>query len=246
MDKLRTAVLPSKKTKTIFFCLTLLLALSLLFSPSAQAIAHAQSGDVIHVVKPGENLSRIAAHYGVSYVRLARYNGIVNPNLVRPGQALRIPIPSTPEKKVPKTKATPTPKATQLIATKAPSIKKTAKPTPRPVPAYVAPARCGEVTYTVRIGDSINGIAARFGIAAYSLRQRNNLRSNVIYVGQSLIIPLGHCSATSTPTAAPRSTASSRPTSQSYRPTPTRPSFVRTALPTSTPRILIPSFFPNR
>ena len=45
-----------------------------------------------HVVKPGETLSGIAAERGVSLDALVRANPqIVNPNLIRPGQAIAIP-----------------------------------------------------------------------------------------------------------------------------------------------------------
>jgi LysM repeat protein len=49
------------------------------------------SGERIHVVQPGENLFRIALHYGMTWTALAAANGIVNPDLIYPGQRLRIP-----------------------------------------------------------------------------------------------------------------------------------------------------------
>ncbi|MFN8497271.1 MAG: LysM peptidoglycan-binding domain-containing protein [Anaerolineae bacterium] len=43
------------------------------------------------VVQPGQTLSGIAAHYGVSVWALASYNGIGNPNYIRAGQCIMIP-----------------------------------------------------------------------------------------------------------------------------------------------------------
>ena len=43
-----------------------------------------------YVVKPGDTLSGIAAKYGTTYQELARKNGISNPNLIYPGQVLKI------------------------------------------------------------------------------------------------------------------------------------------------------------
>ena len=43
-----------------------------------------------YTVKPGDTLSGIAARYGTTYQRLARINGISNPNLIYPGQKIRI------------------------------------------------------------------------------------------------------------------------------------------------------------
>ena len=55
------------------------------------APAYAQSGQVTHTVQPGENLFRIALRYNLTWDVLARANGIFNPNLIFPGQVLRIP-----------------------------------------------------------------------------------------------------------------------------------------------------------
>ncbi|MBM4465360.1 MAG: LysM peptidoglycan-binding domain-containing protein [Chloroflexi bacterium] len=50
----------------------------------------AVSGERIHTVQPGENLFRIALHYGMSYTALAAANGIINPDLIYVGQRLTI------------------------------------------------------------------------------------------------------------------------------------------------------------
>ena len=49
------------------------------------------SGETIYVVVKGDTLSRIASSYGTTYQKLAEYNGIANPNLIYPGQHIRIP-----------------------------------------------------------------------------------------------------------------------------------------------------------
>lgn len=43
-----------------------------------------------YTVRSGDTLSEIAAQYGTTYTRLAQINGIGNPNLIYPGQTLRI------------------------------------------------------------------------------------------------------------------------------------------------------------
>ena len=50
--------------------------------------AHA---DTIHVVQPGENLRRIAAHYGTTVPAILHINGLRDPDVVYIGQRLRIP-----------------------------------------------------------------------------------------------------------------------------------------------------------
>lgn len=43
-----------------------------------------------YTVKSGDTLSGIAAKYGTTYQRLAQINGISNPNVIHPGQVLKI------------------------------------------------------------------------------------------------------------------------------------------------------------
>ncbi|MBN1428142.1 MAG: LysM peptidoglycan-binding domain-containing protein [Anaerolineae bacterium] len=49
------------------------------------------SGDIQHVVQPGENLFRIALQYGLTWEAVAAYNGISNPNNISVGQVILIP-----------------------------------------------------------------------------------------------------------------------------------------------------------
>jgi LysM repeat protein len=49
------------------------------------------SGGTTYVVKPGDNLFRIALRYGMSYLYLAQYNGIADPSRIYVGQVIRIP-----------------------------------------------------------------------------------------------------------------------------------------------------------
>ena len=50
-----------------------------------------QSGDVIvYTVKSGDTLSGICSRYGVNWKTVASYNNLKNPNLIFPGQQIRI------------------------------------------------------------------------------------------------------------------------------------------------------------
>lgn len=66
--------------------LSLVLLLVLLLLPAA-----AQASGHIHVVRPGENLYRIALRYGTTINAIASANGIHNPRLIYVGQRLIIP-----------------------------------------------------------------------------------------------------------------------------------------------------------
>jgi len=61
---------------------------------STAAVASTTAGHdglVVHVVKKGETLFRIASHYGVSMVNLLSENGLHSDAVIRPGQHIRIP-----------------------------------------------------------------------------------------------------------------------------------------------------------
>ncbi len=53
--------------------------------------ASANSGGAVYTVVKGDTLSGIAAKYGTTYQKLAEYNDISNPNLIYPGQKVKIP-----------------------------------------------------------------------------------------------------------------------------------------------------------
>lgn len=49
------------------------------------------SGETVYTVKAGDTLIKIASKYGTTYQKLAAYNGISNPNIIRVGQKIKIP-----------------------------------------------------------------------------------------------------------------------------------------------------------
>ena len=53
------------------------------------------TGEVVHVVQPGDNLSTIAAHYGTTVTILTTHNQITDANFIWVGQSINIPGKST-------------------------------------------------------------------------------------------------------------------------------------------------------
>ena len=49
-------------------------------------------GGAIYVVQQGDTMANIAAHYGVTVWEVAQANHISNPNLIRAGQRLLLPV----------------------------------------------------------------------------------------------------------------------------------------------------------
>ena len=60
---------------------------------AVQAIVNklVQPQETVYTVKKGDTLSGIAAKYGTTYQKLAKYNGIQNPDLIHVGQKIKIP-----------------------------------------------------------------------------------------------------------------------------------------------------------
>lgn len=77
-------------------------------------------------------------------------------------------------------------------------------PTPAPAPAVSAPAKkVANETYVIRDGDSLGGIARKFGIPRQALLDSNNMaEGQPIYIGESLIIPSAPVNETSVASAA--------------------------------------------
>lgn len=69
--------------------------LALLFTLVVPAFAQQNTGEVVHVVAPGENLFRISLRYNVSMAAIAQRNNIANVNLIFVGQQLIIPAGGT-------------------------------------------------------------------------------------------------------------------------------------------------------
>jgi LysM repeat protein len=97
----------------------------------------------------------------------------------------------------PTTQATASPSATTVPSqssaaepTNEPSTSATAEPTARPTRSAAEPtATPAQTTYVVQEGDTLNGIAVQFGTTVEAIRQANGLPSDVINIGQVLIIP---------------------------------------------------------
>ncbi|HUS15379.1 MAG TPA: LysM peptidoglycan-binding domain-containing protein, partial [Chloroflexia bacterium] len=120
---------------------------------------------VRYTVRAGDNLSTIAARYGVTVDAVARANSLSSGNRILTGQVLAIPG----------ARATAGTGAPQLF-----------------VPPVAAPARPAAVRYTVRPGDSLSSISLRYGVAVDTLVRTNGLpNSNFIQAGQTLNVPQG-------------------------------------------------------
>jgi LysM repeat protein len=81
--------------KRYWLILALVLILTVVTSSAALAAPGRWGGRVIHQVAVGENLTSIAVQYGVTVAAIMRENGLTNPDMIYEGQRLVIPV-STP------------------------------------------------------------------------------------------------------------------------------------------------------
>jgi LysM repeat protein len=159
-----------------------------------------------YTVAAGDTLTAIGLRVGRSVAELAAANGITDVNFIRIGQVLEVgggSLPAVPlHLEAPPAAPKPAPATKPAAAPKpAPATKPAAAATravvPRPRPAAVAasmaitepavPPLVGSGTYTVRAGDTLDGIAAEFDTTAASLAQANHLvNANAILAGQVL------------------------------------------------------------
>jgi LysM repeat protein len=62
-------------------------------------------------------------------------------------------------------------------------------PTNTPTPTASITPTPTQILYTVRAGDTLSGIAFRYGVTIEAIQALNNLDTTMIYVGQVLQIP---------------------------------------------------------
>lgn len=123
---------------------------------------------IIHKVKNGEYLGKIASKYHVSVAKIKKWNNLKSDN-IRVGQNLVIyrggSGPAVSESATQSTGST-TAKSTGTTAT----------------------SNQTKITYTVKKGDVLGKIAEAHGVGLSKLKEWNGLKSNDIKVGQKLVI----------------------------------------------------------
>ncbi|MGO4300519.1 LysM peptidoglycan-binding domain-containing protein [Leifsonia sp. RAF41] len=144
-------------------------------SPAQTSVAAAPA---TYRVQSGDTISGIAARFGLSTAAVLAMNGLSWKSLIFPGQVLALAGPA----------------AAPRAAAPAPA----APAAPAPAPAPAGPT----TTYTVARGDTISGIAGRFGVTTRAVLAANGLSSSsLIFPGQKVRIPGMTTAALNTPAA---------------------------------------------
>lgn len=128
-----------------------------------------------YTIVRGDTMSRIAAQFGVSTQSLLSANGLGWSSIIYPGRTVVIPgrPAATPPQGDGAIDITPVVDVTPITP---------ASPAPAPRPATT--------NYVIRSGDTVTGIAAKFGVSVQAVLDANGLtRSSIIYAGRTLLIP---------------------------------------------------------
>ena len=158
------------------------------------------SGTITYTVQRNDNLTSIAARFGTTVSELVRLNNISNPNLIYPGQVLIIREGGT----------TPPSGTTTYIVQRGDTLTEIAarygttvneivrlnniadRDLIYPGQVLIIPEGDCVDAYIVQRGDTLSGIAERYGTTVARLAAINNIRNtDRIYVGQ--ILYLGIC-----------------------------------------------------
>ncbi len=140
------------------------LAVGIVLLGLSLALVSAVYADTTYIIQPGDTLGAIAARFNTTVAALVAANNIPNPNMIYAGSVLTIPDGTDPQ---------PPP-----------------EPPGSPPSAPPPPAEGG--TYIVQPGDTLSGIAAKFGTTVQALSALNGIANpNYIFAGQTLKVPGG-------------------------------------------------------
>ncbi len=134
-----------------------------------------------HKVQPGDSLWTIARHHGVSVDALKEANHLTS-NRLKIGQQLT--IPGRPEKAAPARMAAKTEKS------KEPAKAAATAPSSSATPSSAASNGTKTLVHQVRRGDSLYIIARRYKTTIQSVREWNNLNTDSLHPGDTLLIYL--------------------------------------------------------
>jgi membrane-bound lytic murein transglycosylase D len=157
---------------------------------SSDAMAAYKESLILHHIKPGETISKIAFKYNIPPGMIVQWNGLESVHKIRAGQQLALYINRGGNHS---TKSDPKP----AVAKNKTSLKK-AKESDKVaiVPAdkekiHISNSSNSYRWYQVQNGDSLWAISRKFRISTAEIKKWNNLKSNLIHPGITLKLKKG-------------------------------------------------------
>lgn len=141
----------------------------------------ASSSPTVHTVQKGDSLWKISRNYGVTISALAEANGISKDAVIKVGQELTIPgtgstASASTSGDVDMSTMGRDYEPGELLQTSRNSLNAILN-------------RSSDKNYTVKSGDNLYKIARNHGVTVQAIRDANNLKSDVLQIGQLLTIP---------------------------------------------------------
>jgi len=134
----------------------------------ASSTAPVVSRPTRYTIKRGDTISGIAQRFGLTTQGLLTLNKLSRTSIIYPGQVIAL-------------------SGSSIAITPVSNVEKNDPPSPPPTNA---PAPIINNSYTIKTGDTVTSIAARFGVSIDAVLKANGLsRSSIIYAGRSLKIP---------------------------------------------------------
>ncbi len=121
-----------------------------------------------YTIQRGDTISGIAERHGLTTQGVLALNNLSRTSIIYPGQVIQL-------------------SGSSIAITPVSSVESNDPPSPPPTDA---PAPVINNTYTIKTGDTVTSIAARFGVGIDAILGANSLsRSSIIYAGRTLMIP---------------------------------------------------------
>lgn len=163
---------------------------------------------IFYTIRKGDTLSEIASRYGTTVQELVSINNIANPNLIYPGETIRVATNSTIHGS--ETRGTGSITYTvqrgntlsQIASTYGVTVNHIVQMNNIQNPNLIYPGEKLRITessntnlnpvmqnnyYTIQRGDTLSGIARRYGVTVQYLVNLNGIRNpNLIYAGELL------------------------------------------------------------
>lgn len=147
---------------------------------------------VRHVVKKKESLASIAKKYGVEAEDVARLNHLTTKSRIKVGQELVVPA---------------RPGVATMASVAAVDV---AAPEARSAPAKETVTK----THTVKSGDTLSGIASKYGVSVEQVQKLNGIKGTKILAGQKLKVSVTEVAAEPEAKAATKSSTKAKTTSK--------------------------------
>ncbi len=185
-NNIRTALLKRGQRIRIPYRTTKYILLKEGETPASHFASNSKDGKMIlHRLKKGETLSRIARQYNVPAQSIIQWNDIADVRKIKAGEHIALYLgPSSLPHRQEDGLIAANHKTAQIKVLK--EQKKTA-----PVQEAELTAEPSKEWYLVKNGDSLWEIARKFQVSPGQLRQWNNLPSNLIHPGSKLVVKNG-------------------------------------------------------